>query len=414
MRALFTETLLSYTKDSYEAGIHLRELWGVLHSLRHAYDTIESAGVIEFTFGGLVSNNTYKAAGVDIEAGASAVDAIKQAVESTYTPAVVGSIGGFGGLYSAAALKDMQDPLLVSGTDGVGTKLELAKRAGKLDTVGIDLVAMCANDIICCGASPLFFLDYIAVGKLEPAMVERIVGGIAAGCREAQCSLVGGEMAEHPGTMAADDFDLSGFCVGAVDRPRMIGPNLVQKGDVIIGVASSGFHSNGYSLIRHALTNKLSDKELLNARMDNGELLIDALLAPTRLYVKPLLGVLEANLGVHAAAHITGGGITFNLDRALPAGFDALVELGSWPITPVIQHVADLAELTKEELLKTFNSGIGLAVICAEDKASAVLDYFNGLQFDNGEPCAAYRIGQIVASSDANAAGKVLYSGLPS
>lgn len=356
-----------------------------------------------------MSNNTYKAAGVDIDAGASAVDAIKQAVESTYSPAVVGSIGGFGGLYSAAALKDMEDPLLVSGTDGVGTKLELAKRAKKLNTVGIDLVAMCANDIVCCGAQPLFFLDYVAVGKLEPAMVTSIVEGIAAGCIEAQCSLIGGEMAEHPGTMAADDFDLSGFCVGAVDRPQMIGPSRVKDNDIIIGIASSGFHSNGYSLIRHALTNKLSDKELLSAQMANGELLIDALLAPTRLYVKPLLSALAAGLPVHAAAHITGGGITFNLDRALPLGLDALVELGSWTIPPVIQHVAELAALTQEELLKTFNSGIGLAVVCAEDATDAVLEHFTSLSFNDGSPCAAYKIGRVVKATEATAPGEVLY-----
>lgn len=354
-------------------------------------------------------NNTYKAAGVDIEAGATAVDAIKQAVESTYTPEVIGSIGGFGGLYSAAALKDMSEPLLVSGTDGVGTKLELAKRAGRLDTVGIDLVAMCANDIVCCGARPLFFLDYVAVGKLEPAMVGSIVEGIAAGCRETGCSLVGGEMAEHPGTMAADDFDLSGFCVGAVDRPKMIGPHKVQDNDLIIGLTSSGFHSNGYSLIRHVLTNKLSDNELLSAQMHNGQMLIDALLSPTRLYVQPLLSALEAGLPIHAAAHITGGGITFNLDRALPAGLDALVQLGSWPLPPVIEHVAELAGLSQDELLKTFNAGIGLAVVCAEGAAGAVLEHFDSLQYGDGSPCSAYTIGRVVKAVEANAAGKVIY-----
>ncbi len=207
-------------------------------------------------------NSAYKDAGVDIEAGAAAVDAIKQAVESTRTPDVVGNIGGFGGLFSIIDFKDMESPLLVSGTDGVGTKLELAKRTHRLSTVGIDLVAMCANDIICSGARPLFFLDYLAVGKLAPSMAVQVVEGVAAGCREAGCALIGGEMAEHPGTMAASDFDLSGFCVGIVDRSRMIGPELVQEGDAIIGIASSGFHSNGYSLVRQALTNNLSDEEL--------------------------------------------------------------------------------------------------------------------------------------------------------
>ncbi len=347
-------------------------------------------------------STSYKAAGVDIEAGAQAVDAIKQAVESTYTPAVVGSIGGFGGLFSAAALKDMEDPLLVSGTDGVGTKLELAKRAGRFDTVGIDLVAMCANDIICCGAHPLFFLDYIAVGKLEPAMVADVVEGIAAGCREAECALIGGEMAEHPGTMAADDFDLSGFCVGAVNRPLMLGPQRVQEEDVIIGIASSGLHSNGFSLVRHALTNALSDEELLSALLPDGTPLIDALLEPTRIYTKPLFSALNAGLPIHAVAHITGGGITFNLDRALPAGLDAEVQLGSWTIPPIIQHVAQAAGLETDELLKTFNAGIGLALLVEKDAVDAVLEHFAAYD--------TFTIGRIIKAANADAAGKVIYA----
>ena len=350
-----------------------------------------------------MSDSAYKSAGVDIEAGAEAVEAIRQAVEFTHTPEVVGSIGGFGGFFSAASLKNMEDPLLVSGTDGVGTKLELAKRTGRLDTVGIDLVAMCANDIICCGARPLFFLDYLAVGKLDPPMVASVVSGIAAGCKEAKCALVGGEMAEHPGTMAAGDFDLSGFCVGAVDRPKMIGPDLVQEGDAIIGVASSGFHSNGYSLVRHALTNNLSNEELLSATLPNGKLLIDALLEPTQLYVQPLLGALEAGLPIHAAAHITGGGITFNLDRALPAGLDAEVQLGSWSIPPVIQHLAETACLEMPDLLQTFNMGIGLAVICKAEATEAVFKHLNSLG------SIAHKIGRIVKAASPDASGKVVY-----
>ncbi|MDR2035056.1 MAG: phosphoribosylformylglycinamidine cyclo-ligase [Coriobacteriales bacterium] len=345
--------------------------------------------------------SAYRDAGVDIEAGAAAVDAIKQAVESTYTPAVVGSIGGFGGLYSAADFKDMLDPLLVSGTDGVGTKLELAQRSGRLTTVGIDLVAMCANDIICSGARPLFFLDYIAFGKLEPSVAERLVEGIAAGCREADCALVGGEMAEHPGTMAAQDFDLSGFCVGVVDRPKMIGPNLVQEGDSIIGVASSGFHSNGYSLVRHLLTNDLNNEELVSATMQNGQLLIDALLEPTRLYVKPLLSALEAGLPLCAAANITGGGITFNLDRALPDGLDAQVQRGSWPVPPVIEHLAQVSGLEEDDLLQTFNMGIGFAVICDQEAEQAVLEHF--------APLGSYKIGHIIKASEPHGPGKVVY-----
>ena len=348
-----------------------------------------------------LKSSAYKDAGVDIEAGAEAVDAIRQDVESTFTPEVVGSIGGFGGLFSAAALKDMEDPLLVSGTDGVGTKLELAQRSGRLTTVGIDLGAMCANDIVCCGARPLFFLDYLAVGKLEPVLAASLIKGIAAGCREAGCALIGGEMAEHPGTMAADDFDLSGFCVGVVDRPKMIGPSLVQEGDAIIGVASSGFHSNGYSLIRKALTNDLSNEELLCVKLDDGKLLIDVLLEPTRLYVQPLLSALETGLAIRAVAHITGGGITFNLDRALPLGLDAQIQLGSWNIPLVMQHLAQVAHLEQDDLLQTFNTGIGLAVICKQGSEEAILKHF--------EPQGAFLVGRVVKAASPDAPGKVNY-----
>ena len=257
-----------------------------------------------------MSELTYKDAGVDIVEGARAVDAIRGLVRSTYTSEVIGDIGGFGGLFSAAALKGMDDPVLVSGTDGVGTKLELAKRLGRFDSIGIDLVAMCANDIVVSGARPLFFLDYLAVGKLESGFAAEVVGGIAEGCRQAGCALIGGEMAEHPGTMAEGDFDLSGFCVGVVDRPRMLGPQRVQAGDIILGLASSGLHSNGYSLVRRALTDGLSQDELLSRRLSDGQLLADALLAPTLIYVKPLLQALDSGLRIHAAAHITGGGIS--------------------------------------------------------------------------------------------------------
>lgn len=203
---------------------------------------------------------TYRDAGVDTSEGARAVDAIRESVRSTYRPEVIGDIGGFGGLFSAAAFKDMEEPILVSGTDGVGTKLVLAQRAGVHDTVGIDLVAMCANDIIVTGAEPLFFLDYIAIGKLDAQLTEQIVAGIAEGCRQAGCSLIGGEMAEHPGVMKADEYDLSGFCVGVVDRSKMIDPATVKADDILLGVASSGLHSNGYSLVRRALTDRLSDE----------------------------------------------------------------------------------------------------------------------------------------------------------
>ncbi len=351
---------------------------------------------------------TYKHAGVDTREGARAVDAIRDAVKSTYREEVVGDIGGFGGLFSAAALKGMEDPLLVSGTDGVGTKLALAQRFDKHDAVGIDLVAMCANDILACGAEPLFFLDYVAIGKIEAEHVARIVGGIAEGCRQAGCALIGGEMAEHPGVMAADDYDLSGFCVGVVDRPKMIDPAQVKAGDVVLGLASSGIHSNGFSLVRRALTDQKSDKKLLKAREDlNGGSIIDALLAPTRIYVKSILAAIESGAPIHAIAHITGGGITENLNRALPCGLDAVVEWGSWPMLPIIKRVVKAASLSREEALKTFNMGIGMCIVCASEDAGALTETLE-LQGER-----VFKIGTIVASEDGEEApGKVRYSGM--
>jgi phosphoribosylformylglycinamidine cyclo-ligase len=361
---------------------------------------------------------TYKDAGVDIAAGASAVDGIKAAVRRTYTPEVIGDLGGFGGLFSAAAFKQMQDPILVSGTDGVGTKIELAERIGRFDSVGIDLVAMCANDIVTCGARPLFFLDYIATDKLEPARVASIVEGISEGCIQAGCSLIGGEMAEHPGLMSAGSFDLSGFCVGVVDRPKMIGPDKVEAGDVLIGLASSGLHSNGYSLVRRALTNALQDEALATAKMANGQPLAAALLEPTRIYVQPLLSALDAGLPIHAAAHITGGGITHNLDRALPAGLDAQVALDSWVIPPVIQEVADKTGLETDELLATFNMGIGMVLAVPANSVGSVMEHFRqygaettdmaGLSDAHG---GVFEIGRVVKADLADKPGRVQYLG---
>ena len=236
---------------------------------------------------------TYAQAGVDTAEGARAVDAIKGAVHETYRDEVIGDIGGFGGLFSIAAAKNMADPILVSGTDGVGTKLKVAQLAGKHDTVGIDLVAMCANDILATGAEPLFFLDYVAVGKLKAEAVAEVVSGIAEGCKQAGCALIGGEMAEHPGVMEADDYDLSGFCVGVVDRPEMLDPKRVQAGDVLIGLASSGLHSNGYSLARKVCVEDKTHYELRLEREElGGKSVEEALLEPTRIYVKQVLSVL--------------------------------------------------------------------------------------------------------------------------
>ncbi|MDR2672063.1 MAG: phosphoribosylformylglycinamidine cyclo-ligase [Coriobacteriales bacterium] len=353
---------------------------------------------------------SYKDSGVDIDAGAAAVAAIKAAVYRTYTSDVIGDLGGFGGLFSAASLQHMQDPVLVSGTDGVGTKLELARRVGRLDTVGIDLVAMCVNDIICSGARPLFFLDYVALGILEPARVATVVGGIAKGCEQAGCALIGGEMAEHPGVMAADALDLSGFCVGVVDRPKMLGSHLVQEDDVIIGLASTGLHSNGYSLVRKALTDELDDAELLTKKMANDKPLLDALLEPTAIYAKPLEAALAAGLPIHAAAHITGGGITHNLDRVLPAGLDAQIRLGSWVIPPVIQQVAFATNLAIDELLTTFNMGIGMALIVPAEALADVIKHFRlpGAQTRDRHG-GVFEIGRIVKAADKQADGTVVY-----
>ena len=344
---------------------------------------------------------TYAEAGVDIVEGARAVDAIKDTVHSTYRPEVVGDIGGFGGLFSIAAAKDMADPLLVSGTDGVGTKLKVAQRLGVHDTVGIDLVAMCVNDILATGAEPLFFLDYVAIGKLKAEAVAEIVAGIGEGCKQAGCALIGGEMAEHPGVMDPDDYDLSGFCVGLVDRPRMLDPESVREGDVLIGLASSGLHSNGYSLARKVCIEGRTEEELREAREDlGGQSILEALLTPTRIYVKPVRAVMEqVPGGIRALAHITGGGITENLNRALPAGVNAEVDLGTWPIPPVVRFACEQANLSEAEALKTFNMGLGMVLIVDPAAAEAV----EAALAAAGEE--TYRVGRIVTGE-----GEVQYA----
>ena len=313
---------------------------------------------------------SYRDTGVDIDEGARAVEAIRASVRSTYRPEVIGEIGGFGGAFSAAAFKEMADPVLVSGTDGVGTKLKLAQLLDKHDTVGIDLVAMCANDILAAGAEPLFFLDYVAIGRVESSKMAAIVEGVAEGCRQAGCALVGGEMAEHPGVMDADDYDLSGFCVGVVDRPKMITGQAIEPGDVVLGLASSGPHSNGFSLIRRALVAG-HESELDLPRVDlGGATLGETLLAPTRIYVKPMLGLLRSGAPVKGIAHITGGGISENLNRCLPEGVDALVHRGSWKGPAVFGLLRRETHLDDDELYRTFNMGIGLCLVL-ESKAAA-------------------------------------------
>ena len=343
---------------------------------------------------------TYKDAGVDTTEGARAVDAIKACVATTKRPEVIGGLGGFGGLFSAAKLKDMADPVLVSGTDGVGTKLRLARLFDRHETVGIDLVAMCVNDLLASGAEPLFFLDYIAIGHIEAEHVAQIVGGIAEGCRQAGCALVGGEMAEHPGVMAKDDYDLAGFCVGVVDRPKMILPEMVQEGDAILGIASSGLHSNGYSLARRVLIDESADLSQYTAPQDRfgGESLVDAMLKPTRIYVKPILGLLEAGLPVHGVAHITGGGITENLNRVLPENLDAEVEWGTWDVPAVVQAAVEAANLSDTEAYRTFNMGVGMCVVCDPDAVDDIAESLTAA----GE--TVFPVGRIVKGT-----GQVIY-----
>lgn len=323
---------------------------------------------------------SYADAGVDVDEGARAVDAIKAAVAETNRPEVIGGLGGFGSCFSLAACKDMEDPILVSGTDGVGTKLAIAQLLGRHDTVGQDLVAMCVDDIVPLGAEPLFFLDYIAIGKLRAEHVAEIVKGIAEGCKMSGCALVGGEMAEHPGVMKPDDYDLAGFVVGVVDRPKMIGPEKVKLGDAIIGLPSSGIHSNGYSLVRKVAIEGKTVEELERPLPElGGESLADAVMRPTTIYAGKLMNVLRKGAPIHAMAHITGGGITENLNRALPKTLDALVDRGgadgpAWDVPPVIDYCVKAAGLTPDEAYKTFNMGVGMSILCAQDNLDEVCE----------------------------------------
>lgn len=348
---------------------------------------------------------TYADAGVDVDEGARAVDAIKAAVATTTRPEVIGGLGGFGSCFSAAALKDMEEPVLVSGTDGVGTKLAIAQLLNRHNTVGEDLVAMCVDDIVPMGAEPLFFLDYVAVGKLKAEAVAEIVGGIAEGCRKSGCSLVGGEMAEHPGVMNPDDYDLAGFVVGVVDKPKILGPEKVSEGDIILGLPSSGIHSNGYSLVRKVAIEGKTVEELNQPLEElDGESLADAVLRPTTIYAGGLLAALRAGAPIKAMAHITGGGITENLNRALPSHLDAEVDRGgeagpAWDIPPVISYVSSAANLSLDEQYRTFNMGVGMALIVDMDDVDEVAEALSDQGF---EP---FVMGQIIPGT-----GKVVYN----
>jgi len=312
---------------------------------------------------------TYAAAGVDIDAGNALVERIKPAAKRTDRPGTMSGLGGFGALFDLKAA-GYSDPILVAATDGVGTKLRIAIDTGNVDTIGIDLVAMCVNDLVCQGAEPLLFLDYFATGKLDVDQATRIIEGIAQGCADSGCALVGGETAEMPGMYHKGDFDLAGFAVGAMERGTAL-PAGVMAGDVLLGLGSNGVHSNGYSLVRKVV-------ELAGLGWDapapfaKGEL-GQALLAPTRLYVRQALAAIRAG-GVHGLAHITGGGLTENLPRVLPDGLGAEIDLASWQLPPVFRWLATTAGMEQAELLKTFNCGIGMILVVAEDRAGALAD----------------------------------------
>jgi phosphoribosylformylglycinamidine cyclo-ligase len=311
---------------------------------------------------------SYADAGVDIDAGDALVEAIKPIAARTARPGALGSIGGFGGCFQIA-MERYKEPVLVAGTDGVGTKIKLAGELGRYDTIGIDLVAMCANDIIVQGAEPLFFLDYYATGKLDTAVATRIIEGIAEGCRLAGMALIGGETAEMPGVYAAGDYDLAGFAVGIVERSKLLDGSTVAAGDVLVGLPSSGIHANGYSLVRKILQDQKVSLQTPFAETA----LADVLLAPTRIYVKPVLQAIEA-LGVHALAHITGGGLVGNLPRVLPKGMCALIDSHAWQRPKIFDWLQQQGNVNDREMYRTFNCGIGMVLVVSATDADAALE----------------------------------------
>jgi len=334
---------------------------------------------------------TYKDAGVDIAAGNSFVNMIKPLVKSTFRPEVMAEIGGFGGLFSLNTAK-YRNPVLVSGTDGVGTKLKIAFMADQHDTVGIDLVAMCVNDIVVQGAEPLFFLDYLATGRLLPEKAASIVKGIAEGCRQAGCALIGGETAEMPGFYADGEYDLAGFSVGVVERDQIIDGSGISVGNRLIGIASSGLHSNGYSLARKLIFERMGlviDSELPGT----GQTVAEALLMPTRIYIRSILNLFK-DFSINGIAHITGGGLLENIPRVLPPGCRAAINLGSWERPVLFDILADAGNVEQSEMYRTFNMGIGMVLAVAAGEAEDVLDRLHGLDE------RAWIIGEITAAPD--------------
>ena len=333
---------------------------------------------------------SYAAAGVDIEAGYEGVKLMKKHVQRTMIPGVVSDIGGFGGLF-APDLRDMAEPVLVSGTDGVGTKQRIAQLMDVHDTVGIDCVAMCVNDIICCGAKPLFFLDYIAIGKNIPEKVASLVAGVAEGCVRAGCALIGGETAEHPGTMAPDDYDLAGFSVGIVDKAKILDNSSMQPGDVILALPASGLHSNGYSLVRKVFDVEHADLGKVYDVL--GKPLGEVLLTPTEIYVKPVLAMLEASR-VRGLSHITGGGFYENIPRAVPDGLCAKIDKAAIRTPAIFSLLQELGQIPERDMFNTYNMGVGMAAVVSRDSADAALNALCA------QGCEAYVLGEIVSGEE--------------
>ena len=333
----------------------------------------------------------YKNAGVDIEAGYKSVELMKEAVKSTFRPEVLGGIGGFSGAFSLEKIKQMEDPVLLSGTDGCGTKVKLAFIMDKHDTIGIDAVAMCVNDVVCAGGEPLFFLDYIACGKNYPEKIATIVGGVAEGCRQSECALIGGETAEHPGLMPVDEYDVAGFAVGVVDRKDLITGQDIKPGDTLIGIASSGVHSNGFSLVRSVFT---ITEESLNTYYDSlGKTLGEASIAPTKIYVKSVLALIKQT-EVHAIAHLTGGGFWENIPRVLPKKTKAVIDESSWEWQPVFKWLKEKGNIETYEMYRTFNCGVGMVIALPQSQVETALAILK----QSGEN--AWLIGHIESATD--------------
>ena len=337
-------------------------------------------------------SESYANAGVDITAGYRAVELMKKHVARTRTAGCLDDVGGFGGCFGLP-LAGMEEPVLVSGTDGVGTKLKIAMLMDKHDTIGIDCVAMCVNDVICCGAKPLFFLDYIACGKNVPEKIAQIVGGVAEGCVRSGSALIGGETAEHPGMMPEDDYDLAGFSVGIVDKKKIIDNTRMKEGDVVIALASSGVHSNGFSLVRKVFDVENNPDLMKPCAELGGASIAETLLEPTRIYVKSILALLE-QVDVKGISHITGGGFYENIPRSIPDGLCAEIELSSVKVLPIFDLIAKTGSIPQRDMFNTFNMGVGMSVVVPADQAELALQILNG----HGED--AYVIGRIVRNEE--------------